>query len=216
MSEEARPLPVARREDGLDILKGLAGDRSLLTALTLMNNYVGKAFQITLFGFRPAVFIGPQSDRQLLVTDRSKLKWRPEGDPVTRLLRRGILVVDDEEHDALRGLMDPPLQRRHVIPQIGEIWRYTNDVLDTWRDGDVRDMLVEMRRAALLILMGCLFKIDFAPDMARLWQPILHLLEYISPGFWILWPDMPRPSIEQPSKRWTLFSMGSFGSDARH
>jgi hypothetical protein len=33
-------------------------------------------------------------------------------------------------------------------------------------------MLVEMRKAALLILMGTMFQVDFAPDMERLWEPI--------------------------------------------
>ena len=195
--EQAQRLPVAGSQNGLTILQGLLKERSLLTALTLMYRHVGHAFQITLPRFQPAVFVGPASNRQLLVRDRHKLSWRNESDPVVKLLRRGVLVIDDEFHDQVRSYMDPPLQRRHVIPQIEAMWRYTDDVISTWRDGDVRDMLVEMRRVALLILMGTLFEVDFAPDMDRLWQPILHLLEYISPGLWIFWAGMPRPQYRQ-------------------
>jgi hypothetical protein len=61
------------------------------------------------------------------------------------------------------------------------------------QDGQVVDMLVEMRRAALLILMGTLFKVDFRPDIDRLWPAILKTLKYISPGLWLLWPGAPRP-----------------------
>jgi cytochrome P450 len=53
-------------------------------------------------------------------------------------------------------------------------------------------MLVEMRKVALLVLFGTLFEVDFAPDLDRLWQPILDLIEYISPGWWIIFPNMPR------------------------
>jgi cytochrome P450 len=33
--------------------------------------------------------------------------------------------------------------------------------------------------------------------MADLWGPILKALHYISPGLWILWPDMPRPGYKK-------------------
>jgi len=191
MSETVQPLPIAEPRSGLKVLRGLARDRSLLTALSLMRTYVGPVFQITMPRFRPAVFVGPDANRQILVTARDQFSWRNESDPVVRLLRRGMLVVDGEEHDHYRDVMDPPLQRRNVLPHIPAFWRYTDNVIDTWADGSTQDMLVEMRKLALLILMGTTFHVDFAPDMERLWQPILHLIEYISPGLWIVWPDAP-------------------------
>ena len=194
------PLPTAGSQTGLAVLKGLARDRSLLSAMSLMHKHVGTAFQITLPVFRPAVFIGPESNRQILVSERQNLRWRPEDDPVTELLHQGVLVIDGEFHDEVRGWMDPPLQRRNVTPHIPAFWRYTDDVAHTWKDGQVHDMLVEMRRVALLILFGTLFDVDFMPDMQRMWQPIMHLLEYISPGLWIFWSGMPRPKYRQAKK----------------
>ncbi len=200
MTQTTCPLPVADPESGLKILKGLLRERSLLTALTLMHEYVGDIFLITMPVFKPAVAIGPTTNRQILVSDREKFLWRPEGDPVTRLLRRGVLVVDGDEHDHYRGIMDPPLQRRHVNNHIAGFWKYTNDVIANWADGSTQDMLIEMRKVALLILMGTIFKIDFAHDLERLWDPILKAIHYISPGTWILWADMPRPTYRKPLK----------------
>lgn len=187
------PLPVADLQTGREVLRELAKDRSLLTALTIMYRRVGPAFQITMPRFRPAVVVGADTNRQVLVTDRDKFSWRSETDPVTRLLRQGVLVVDGDLHDRLRAVMDPPLHRKNVIPHVADFWRTTDDVVNRWRDGETRDMLVEMRRAALLILMGTTFRVDFAPDIDHLWQSILRLLAYISPGLWIMWADMPRP-----------------------
>ena len=120
------------------------------------------------------------------------------------------MVIDGEFHDEVRGWMDPPLQRRNVTPHIPAFWRYTDDVAHTWKDGQVHDMLVEMRRVALLILFGTLFDVDFMPDMQRMWQPIMHLLEDISPGLWIFWSGMPRPKYRQANPRWmTIFIGGS-------
>ncbi|HQY90709.1 hypothetical protein, partial [Caldilinea sp.] len=191
MTDSSRPLPIAEARSGLQVLRGLLRDRSLLTALALMREHVGPIFQITMPRFRPAVFVGPDANRQVLVTQRDLLSWRNASDPVVKLLRHGVLVVNGEEHDRYRRIMDVPYQRRNVLPSIPAFWRYTDDVTATWADGETQDMLVEMRKLALIILMGASFHVDVAPHLPRLWQPILHLIEYISPGLWILWAGAP-------------------------
>lgn len=184
-------LPKPDGPAGLNILRGLLRERSLLAALSLMYRHIGKISQIPLPRFKPVVVVGAEANRQVLVSERHKLSWRLEGDPVVRLLRRGMLVVDQEEHDAIRATVEPFLQRRQVILHTPAFWDETNRVLASWSDGETRDMLVEMRKIALLILFSTLFKVDFQPDLDRLWRPILDLIEYISPGLWILFPNLP-------------------------
>ena len=192
------PLPVAGPETGLTVLKGLARERSLLTALEIMRDEVGPAFQITLPGFQPAVLVGPESNRQIMVSRRDHFCWRGPSDPVTRLLRHGVLVEDGAQHDYLRAQMEPVLQRTQVVGHIAAMQTYTDRVMDGWGDGTVMDMLVEMRRLALLIFMGTLVDVEFGPDLERLWRPILRAIKYISPGLWIIWPDMPRFGYTKP------------------
>lgn len=187
-----KPLPMATAQTGLVVLREMARSHwSPLAAMSVMRAHVGPIFRINLPGFHPAVYSGPAANRAILVTDREQLSWRHASDPVVQLLRRGVLVVDGEEHDRVRGIMDPPLHRRNVLPHIPAFWQYTNDVTANWQAGATLDMLVEMRKLALLILMGTTFKVDFAPDLARMWQPILDLIAYISPGLWIIWPGAP-------------------------
>ena len=190
-------LPTAQPETGLTVLKGLAHDRSLLTAMEIMRDEVGPAFQITLPGFRPAVLVGPDSNRQIMVSQREHFHWRSPSDPVTKLLRHGLLVEDGENHACLRAQMEPVMQKPQVIHHIPAMQAYTDRVLADWTDGSVQDMLVEMRRAALLIFMGTLLDVEFGPDLERLWRPILRTIKYISPGLWIIWPDMPRPGYQK-------------------
>lgn len=186
------PLPEAGPETGLHVLKGLARERSLLTALSIMRDEVGPAFRITLPGFQPAVLVGSDSNRQIMVSQREHLNWRSPTDPVTKLLRHGILVEDGESHARLRGHMEPMLLKPQVIHHIPAMIAYTDRVTAGWKDGAVRDMLVEMRRLALLIFMGTLVNVEFGPDLERMWQPILRAIKYISPGLWIVIPTMPR------------------------
>ncbi len=203
-----QPLPIADEKIGLKILRALARDRSLLTPLKMMHQFVGNAFRITLPGFQPAVLTGPQANREVLVTTRDKFSWRVETDPVVKLLRRGILVTDDAEHDHLRAVLEPPLMRGQSVKYLEQMWRYTNAVTQNWRDGETYDMLVEMRRVALLILVGCTFRVEFAPHMERMWHPILQLLEYISPGLWIISPKIPRRSYKSAQREMNAFLYG--------
>jgi cytochrome P450 len=155
---------------------------------------LGSVFQITLPGFRPVVVVGPEANRTLLVTDREKFLWRNQRDPVARLLGRGVLVEDGQRHDDLRALMLPYLQRPWVLPQVGLMGQYVDLILNGWGDEEARDMLVEMRRLALLIVMGVLFRVELLPDLDRLFPVILRVLDYIAPGLWIVWPEVPRPN----------------------
>lgn len=192
-----KPLPVAGPETGLKVLRGLARERSLLAALEIMRDEVGPAFQITLPGFQPAVLVGPEHNRAIMVSQRDSFRWRSPSDPVTKLLRHGVLVEDGETHDRLRVAMEPVLQKSQAIQHIRAMLAYTDSVLDGWADGSVQDMLVEMRRVALLIFMGTLLDVEFGPDLERMWEPILRSIKYISPGLWIVWPNMPRPGYER-------------------
>ncbi len=192
MNETPCPLPVAESETGLRVLRALARRRTPLAALEVMHSEVGDVFQITLPSFNPAVLVGPEWNRYVLVTDRDKFLWRVASDPVVQLLRHGLLVEDGDSHDRLRALMEPGLYRRQVNNHVEAMCRYTDDVLAHWPDGSQVDMLVEMRRIALLILIGTLFRVEFMPDLDRLWQPILQAIKYISPGLWLIWPGGPR------------------------
>ena len=187
-------LPTLSGLPGLAVLRAMGRDRSLLAGLTAMRQHLGNAFQITLPGFKPVVFVGPEANRHILVSGREDFLWRTESDPVTDLLRHGLLVEDGASHDSLRALMEPPLQRGAVNGHIAAFWNCTAAITDGWVDGSTLDMLVEMRKVALLILMETLFAVDFRPDLERLWQPILSSLEFISPGVWLVWPGAPRAS----------------------
>jgi cytochrome P450 len=127
----------------------------------------------------------------VLVTERNKVLWR-NSDPVTDLLGRGVLVIDSEEHDHYRALMEPSLHPSLLSGFKPMMIEQTDRVSSMWKDSEVVDMLVESRKIALLIIMQALFSTDVWDDLSRIWTPILQAIKYISPGVWILWRRMPR------------------------
>ncbi len=189
----APPPPVPQGQVGLHALRALLQERSLLAALAALHREMGDIFQLPLPGFDPVVLVGPQANRFLLVESRDDVRWRTEGDPVTQLLRQGVLVVDGAWHDELRGKMNPSLHRRMFGGYVETMWRTLDWASEHWADSGTVDMLVDMRRVALTTLIQTLFGADVRPHIRRLWKAVLKTLSYISPGAWLLWRGIPRP-----------------------
>lgn len=178
-------------ETGRSALRALFEEGSPLGPLKVMATHVGRFFQIPLPGFRPFVVFGPEANRKVLVTERNRLLWR-NTDPVTDLLRRGVLVTDGAEHDQYRELMESSFHPSQLPSYTQMMIDQTDRVSFQWKDGEVVDMLVESRKIALLIIMQTLFSKDAWDDLPHIWTPILKAIQYISPGMWILWRKMPR------------------------
>jgi len=184
-------------ELGRAAMRALFETRSPLGPLKVMAQHVGRFFQIPLPGFRPYVVFGPEAARKVLVTERDKLLWR-NTDPVTDLLGRGVLITDGEEHDRYRELMEPPLHPSNLSGYTQTMIEQTDRVTSQWKNGDTVDMLVESRKIALLIIMQTLFSKDVWKDLPRIWNPILKAIDFISPGAWIIWRNIPRFGFRKP------------------
>jgi cytochrome P450 len=180
----------------LAALRAFLAERSPLGPLKVMAANIGRFFQIPLPGFKPYVVFGPEANRKVLVTERDKLLWRNH-DPVTDLLRRGVLVTDGEEHDHYRKIMEPSLHPSRLDGYTQMMIEKNRQVTESWKEGQTVDMLVESRKLALLIIMQALFNVEVWNDLPRIWTPTLKAIEYISPGTWILWRKIPRPGYKK-------------------
>src|SRR5690349_17970496 len=187
-------------QTGRAALQSLLREGSPLGPLKVMGKQIGRFFQIPLPGFRPFVVFGPEANRKLLVTERNKVLWR-NTDPVTDLLRRGVLIVDGEEHDHYRGLMELSLHPSQLPAYTQMMISQTDRVTATWKEGETVDMLVEGRKIALLIILQALFGKDAWDDLPQIWRPILKAIKFISPGPWIFWRKMPRFGFKRDLKR---------------
>jgi cytochrome P450 len=173
-------------------ITALVKEGSPLGPLKVMAERIGRFFQIPLPGFKPFVVFGPEANRKVLVTERDKVLWR-NLDPVTDLLRHGVLITDGGEHDRYRKLMEPSLHPSQLDGYTHIMLEKTRQVTAAWQNGQSVDMLVESRKIALLIIMQALFSVDVWDDLPLIWKPILKAIQYISPGTWILWRKIPRP-----------------------
>src|SRR4051794_13181071 len=105
------PIPEPQNEAALSALRVLISQKHLLAPLTVFHDALGDAFQIKLPGFKAVMLAGAEANHFLLVEARDRFRWRNESDPVTLLLRHGVLVEDGESHDTIRREMSPALHR---------------------------------------------------------------------------------------------------------
>ncbi len=206
--------PTINSSTGLSALKEMIGSRSLLGALSVMHRNLGSIFRIPISSFSPVVLAGPEASRFALVEMRKHLGWRNDSDPVTGLLRHGVLVTDGEEHDQLRHQIMPALHKQKVQGYIGKMWQRTEQVIAGWKAGKTYDMLVEMRRIALLIVMDTLFDVDSSADLDSLIPVILQVLKFISPGLWLL--GIPRRKYDQTIARMNAYLDGLIQTRREH
>ncbi len=186
-------IPTPSAQAGLRALQAMARHKTPLAALETFHAELGDVFRAQLPGFSPIILVGAEAARFVLVTSREDFRWRVDTDPVTHLLRFGVLVVDGEQHDTLRRQMNPALHKRMLAAYIAAMVRASDQVCATWQNGQTLDMLVEMRKIALLIIMETLYKVDFTPEMRPLWNTVLRTIQFISPGLWLIWRGTPRP-----------------------
>lgn len=196
----SRDIPTPDGRAGLAALRALLG-QGPLAALEDLRASLGDCFLLPLPGFSPVVLAGPEAARLVYVGGRDRLRWRLPQDPVTRLLRHGMLVEDGEVHDALRRTMNPALHRRTVAGYAAQILDLTEAELAAWpRQGSV-EMVAAMRRLTLRTLTACLLGEDIAPRLGDLWGAVLKTLRYIGPGAWLVWPHLPRPGYRRARRR---------------
>jgi cytochrome P450 len=184
--------PVPDAGAGRRALASWRREKSILGALSSLHRDLGDIFRIPLPGFEPLMLAGAEANRFVLLEQREELHWRTADDPVGKLLRNGLLMQDGAAHDQLRAVMSPALDRQRAASYIEAMIRHTDELSARWDDAP-RDILVEMRRLALFILMDTLFGTDVRPHLGEVWQPLLRTLDYISPGAWLVWRKLPRP-----------------------
>jgi len=193
----SQPVPKPTPQAGLRALRAILTGRSVVPALSVFHAETGDIFKLSALNFSAIMMAGPEAGRFILTDHRESFIWRLESDPITELLMHSVLVEDGETHDAMRSQLTPSLHRAMMTRYAAGMVARTDQIIDTWADGQRIDMLVEARKIALLILMDSLFDVDFTPELKRLWDSVIYLIKFISPGFWMFWRGVPKPGYKK-------------------
>ena len=194
-----KTIPIPTGKVALAALQAIRREGHMLAAIQVFHRELGDIFRLRLPRLNVLMMVGPEANRMLLVSDYKNVRWRTESDPITRLLGHGLLVEDGPIHDESRKVMNPSVHKRALAGYVECMWRRTDQIAATWEGAaEPVDLLEEMRKVTILITMETLFSVDYEAEMDALWEPIMAMLRYISPGPWLFWPNMPRPQFRKP------------------
>jgi cytochrome P450 len=91
-------------------------------------------------------------------------------------LGNGLLLSEGDFWLRQRRLMQPAFRRERVASYAEPVVALTRRMLDSWRDGETRDIYAEMTRLALGIAARSLFDVDIADRASDVSQALLVLV----------------------------------------
>ena len=143
--------------------------RDLLHEIRNLHDKYGPLGVIQDGGQRVAFLFSPELNQQVLSdTNRYQARFfaiRGPKNSAQRRLTGGLLSMNGQQHRRNRRMVKEPFSRRAISTYTKTIERLTDEMLDTWKPGEVRDVAEEMRRYMLQVTSTLLFGLD-EPELA--------------------------------------------------
>lgn len=176
----------------------------------------GEMAQFHLFGQRVVLISSPALIREVLVERVDEFPKSPRDiQLLSPYLGQGLLTNNGSSHRQRRKLVQPAFHHKRVQSYGAITVDYTQDMLATWHDGDVRNINQELVRLTLYIVAKSLFNED-ASQMAQLVDAIGHGVRELQdivdrdfelpwiPPLWLPTPGNRRRLALQSSLRTTI------------
>jgi cytochrome P450 len=138
--------------------------RDLLRGFRWLHQLHGPIAMIEDGGQRVVFLFSPEFNQQVLSdTERFHARFFTVRGPKRSAQRRctcGLLAMNGEQHRRNRRVVKEPFGLRAISTYGETIVRMTDEMLDGWRPGEVRDIAEEMRQYMLRVTSRLLFGLD--------------------------------------------------------
>jgi cytochrome P450 len=98
------------------------------------------------------------------------------------VIGEGLLTSEGEFHQRQRRLIQPAFHRRQVAVLADTMTRFTERHIAGWREGETRDLHIEMMRLTMSIVTQCFFGVDVSRENTRLAETLDELMNDFSFG----------------------------------
>ena len=130
--------------------------------------------------------LGPVCSQQVFgqmpVFHSARIPGPPESRSFERLTS-GLLSMNEDRHRKQRRLLQPAFHKARIEGYRDTMVAMTERAVESWRPGEVRDLVAEMAHLTLAVANRTLFGLDTTPGEINLGQQIQEVLELsISPA----------------------------------
>src|SRR5215813_983515 len=150
-----------------------AYSRDPLRYLSALKEQYGDIVTLRAFNYRVYYLSHPDFIEQLLVTQARKFAKGRILKANKRLFGNGLLISEGDFWLRQRRLAQPAFHRARVMSYGETMVRFTERMLDGWRNGETRDIHAEMMRLTLQIVSKTLFDAEVEGDA----EEVGHALE---------------------------------------
>jgi cytochrome P450 len=120
----------------------------------------------------------PDYIEEVLVKKNSLFTKHQSFGLLKRIWGNGLLVSDGEFWQRQRRLMQPAFHRERIFGYGEVMVDYTNRLLKTWNEGEVRDVHEDMMHVTLEVVAKTLFGTDLATEVEQVGQAMQISIEY--------------------------------------
>ena len=133
----------------------------------------------------------------VLVTEHQSFTKSMDYRALTRVLGQGLLTSEGEFWKRQRRLVQPAFFRDRILSYGGIMTSYTARLLETWQDGEVRDVHRDMMRLTLEIAARSLFNVAIEGDAGTIGRALTVVMNQMPKlaGFAFLPDWVPVPGL---------------------
>jgi cytochrome P450 len=167
-----------------------------LDVLTYLARRYGGVVGFRFLGVQACLISDPAAIEQVLVTDYQNFTKSQDYRAVSRVLGEGLLTSEGEFWKRQRRLVQPAFFRERILAYGSLMTAYTRRLVDTWQDGEVRDVHRDMMRVTLEIAGRSLFNVEIADEAGTIGKALAVVMRDMPmlAGFAFLpdWVPVPR------------------------
>jgi cytochrome P450 len=109
----------------------------------------------------------PRDIEYVLVTNAGNFTKSADYRAIARVLGKGLLTSEGKFWQRQRSLIQPGFRRENILSYAAVMTHETRRMLDSWSDGEVRNIHEDMMRVTLEIVARCLFGTEVGDAAAR-------------------------------------------------
>jgi cytochrome P450 len=169
-----------------------------LDFLTQCTQEYGDIVSFRFLGVPVCLINDPAAVEQVLTTDHQNFTKSLDYRALSRVLGNGLLTSEGALWKRQRRLVQPAFYRERILSYGGIMTSYATRMLESWQDGEVRDIHRDMMRVTLEITARSLFNVDMASEAGTIAKSLTVVMGEMPKltGFAFLPDWLPIPGLD--------------------
>ncbi|WP_102349155.1 cytochrome P450 [Bacillus sp. Marseille-P3661] len=119
----------------------------------------------------------PDAVKEILTVNHSKFIKGNSSKILGQTLGNGLLTSEGKEHQEQRKVMQPAFQKQYIKSYAETVIHFTEDLIDTWKDGEERFVSQDMLELTLRIIVKTMFGIDIKKKLTTITKAVNDIIE---------------------------------------